>query len=197
MSDTNANNNPHFNHFDRASYELGYLLQKLPSDFSSYSTATPETLLIADAARRHAENANSTIMNGLEAIGEMMFFAGANKENEIEPNTIASLGCLIRQLAVEAQFLQETGGDLEHAVNKHNEQLSAAKKESHMPSGTHTPEQSSEIISRLTEKANAVAALLSALDFLPSDDCRNAMETCSALASDVASDLAALVGGAA
>lgn len=128
MSDTNANDNLHFNYIDRAPYKLGHLLQQLPADFSSVSAVEPDVLLIAEAARNHARNANSTIMHGLEAIGKIMFVAGANTDNEMERSTISDLGCLLQHLAVEAQFLQETEHNLSYAVSEHHKRSVAPKK---------------------------------------------------------------------
>jgi hypothetical protein len=100
--------NPHFERVNRAPYELGHLLQRLPENFSSFSPARLEVIQIADAAAQHADNANGTLMRGLEALGEILFVAGANKENDIDQESIASIGELIQHIAVEAQFLQET-----------------------------------------------------------------------------------------
>lgn len=108
--------NPHFAHIDHAPYELGLLLQALPPNFSAYFPATPDARLIAEAAAQHAGNANDTIMAGLEALGCMLFSAGLNEDSPVEGGQLASIGCLIRHLAVEAQFLQLTEGNLRDAL---------------------------------------------------------------------------------
>lgn len=128
MPSTTQSQNPHFNHIDRAPYELGHLLQQLPADFSSLSAVEPDVLLIAEAARDHASNANSTIMHGLEAIGQMMFAAGANTDFDIEHRTISDLGCLLQHLAVHAQFLQEAESNLSYAVSEHRKRPTPPKK---------------------------------------------------------------------
>lgn len=99
--------NPHFKHVSRAPYELGYLLRKLPSDFGG-SEADPDTLAVAEAAAWHARNGNEILMHGLEAIGEVLFVAASNQNQEADPSNIAAIGSLIQHIAVEAQFLQET-----------------------------------------------------------------------------------------
>lgn len=61
----------------------------------------------------------------------------------------------------------------------------------------NTPAQSrSETIKRLAGSANAVAALLAAIDLLPEAGKHDVLATCSSIANDVARDLVALVGGA-
>lgn len=70
-----------------------------------------------------------------------------------------------------------------------------------MPSTTHaqaTPASSqSETIKRLAGLSNAVAALLAVADALPPTDRLGALDTCAKIADDVASDLFALIRGAA
>lgn len=104
----NITENPHFRNVERAPYELGHLLKQLSPAFSERGEATPGDRLIAEAAMRHAENASHTVICGLEALGQVIFVAGANEENRIDGQTLASLGYLIKHLAVEAQFLHET-----------------------------------------------------------------------------------------
>jgi hypothetical protein len=121
-------NNPHFNHIERAPYELGHLLQQLPADFSSLSAVEPDVLLIAEAAISHATNANSTVMHGIEALGQMLFLAGTNTDFDLERSSISDLGCLLKHLAVEAQFLQETESNLSYAVSEHRKRPTPPKR---------------------------------------------------------------------
>jgi hypothetical protein len=100
--------NPHFDRINRAPYELGQLLQRLPEDLSPFSPTTPEVFQIAAAAAEHASNANDTLMEGMEALGDLLFVAGANQENTIDPGNLSRIGSLLQHLAVEGQFLQET-----------------------------------------------------------------------------------------
>ena len=115
--------NPHFSRLNRAPYELGCFLQKLPENFSPYAPASAELVLIADAAAQHAENANTTIMSGIEAIGALMVTAAGDEEAEFGRGEIGSLGDLLRHLAVESQFLQHTMHDLRWTVREHRRQL--------------------------------------------------------------------------
>jgi hypothetical protein len=119
-------NNPHFERIERAPYELGYLLKKIPERFSSLEPQTEESCLIAVAAAQHASNANDTVMYGLEALGQILFVASNNEQNEVCPRLIGHIGSLIQHLAVEAQFLQETADNLRYALNEQEKRL--AKK---------------------------------------------------------------------
>jgi hypothetical protein len=83
--------NPHFQRIERAPYELGHLLQKMPESFSAVKPETSEDCLIAAAAAQHASNANQTVMNGLEALGQILFVASNNEQNEIEPQLLGSV----------------------------------------------------------------------------------------------------------
>jgi hypothetical protein len=111
--------NPNLKNIDRAAYELGHLLQALPHDFSGRLPATPDVLLIAEAAARHASNASDTIMSGLEAIGAYLFSAGLNTDFPVDGSHAGYMGALIQHLAVEAQFMQEKERELEYALRKH------------------------------------------------------------------------------
>lgn len=120
-TDSNTTEKSYFNHIDRAPYELGHLLQRLPEHFSSFSKQTPtaESRLIAAAAANHALNANETVMRGLETLGRLVFAAADNDElGEISSHDMRSLGGLITHLAVEAQFLQETHINLEFTLQE-------------------------------------------------------------------------------
>lgn len=109
--------NPHFRFVERAPYELGYLLNKLPADFSSHSKLTADERLIAEAASMHASNANLELMNGLEVLGQVIAHAATNPDDAgIDKDQMMSLGTLIKHLAVEAQFLQELDFRLSEAL---------------------------------------------------------------------------------
>ena len=114
--------NPHFNRVDRAPYELGYLLRQLPPEHDPFFKLTPETVLIAEAAAQHASNANDTLLHGLAALGQFIYVAGTTEETEVGQDALADLGCLVRHLAVEMQFLQETESTLRHALREHQAQ---------------------------------------------------------------------------
>jgi len=117
-TNTSPSSNPYFKNTDRAPYELGCLLQQLPEDFSTVMPISPDVLLKVKAAADHAQNANDTLMSGLEALGKTMFVAASHEQ--LDDLTVSDLGCLIQHIAVEAQFLQETQLHLNDAVHRHN-----------------------------------------------------------------------------
>jgi hypothetical protein len=124
---TSTQSNPHFFRAERAPYELGYLLQKLPRDFNSYSPATTDDLLIATAAARHADNALDTIMRGLESIGACLFSA-VNDADSLDNRHVRGISELIQHLSVEAQFLREKSIDLTFIVTAQTARLAATGK---------------------------------------------------------------------
>ena len=119
-TDSNTSENSYFNHIDRAPYELGHLLQRLPEHFSSRSEPTPtaDMQLIATAAAQHAENANDTLLRGLDALGRLIYTAADNDQGGISSQDMRSIGVLISHLAVEAEFLQETQSNLEFTLQE-------------------------------------------------------------------------------
>lgn len=120
--------NPHFRRVDRAPYELGHLLKKMPADFTPYHPLTPDDRLIAEAARNHAMNANDALMRGLAALGHVMSVAGANSGGDIDSCQFMGLGELLTHIAVESQFLQETEWSLREILVAHDERAAAAAK---------------------------------------------------------------------
>jgi hypothetical protein len=98
----------HFKNIDRPAYELPWLLNHLPMERLTSSPLTSDERLIAEAAETHANNANSTLMNGIEAIGHLLFSAATNHDHPIDPIQVVGLAGLLTHLAVEAQYLQET-----------------------------------------------------------------------------------------
>ncbi|MGB7192895.1 MAG: hypothetical protein WBD81_05500 [Collimonas pratensis] len=110
--------NPHFKFVERAPYELGHLLKKLPEHFFSLATATQDQALIAEAAVQHATHAISVLNKGFEALGHTMFLATSNQEYEMDPDTLTGMCALISHMAVEAQFLQETKDNLQFYMHE-------------------------------------------------------------------------------
>lgn len=123
-----ANDNPHFARIERAPYEIGQLLRKLPTDFSAYAPLTPDSRLIAEAAQQHANNANDTLMRGLEALGNVLSIAGANQGGEASQSSLMGLGELITHLSVEAQLMQELDWNIRAVLEA--DDLRAAEKKS-------------------------------------------------------------------
>lgn len=121
-----ATDNPHFARLERAPYEIGRLLRKLPTDFSAYVPMTPDSRLIAEAAQQHANNANDALMRGLEALGNVLSIAGANQDGDAQ-SSLMGLGELIAHLSVEAQFMQELDWSIRDALEADNERAAQIK----------------------------------------------------------------------
>lgn len=109
--------NPHFARVERAPFEIGRLLQRMPEVFSAYLPIEPDHRLLGEAVAQHADNANQTLLSGLEALGHVLQVAGSNKEWTVDPDQISRLGGLIVHLAVEAQFLQEVESNFRYAID--------------------------------------------------------------------------------
>lgn len=127
--------NPHFTHIQRAPYEIGHLLKKLPEDFSAYRPMTQDTRLIAEAVRTHADNANNTLMHGLEALGDVLSVAGADRDGEVSQASLMCLGALITHLAVEAQLMQELDWSIRDALEADDARAAQIKPLQTVPKG--------------------------------------------------------------
>lgn len=99
--------NKHFYHVDRASYELGNLLRSLPRHIGATVELDDEQLLLVAAAGQHAENYSHTLLHGLEAIGHVMCCGGNADDRTLPPRQLLGLGELVKELAVQLQFLED------------------------------------------------------------------------------------------
>lgn len=120
--------NPRFRNAERASYELGHLLMELPMNFGASAVDDDDHLNIAAAAGAHADNAGQSILNGIEAVGQLLEVAGGSAEEPLSQHTLLCLGDLLRHLAVEAQFLRETSENLAYCVSANDQRLAARQK---------------------------------------------------------------------
>lgn len=109
--------NPHFARIDRAPFEIGRLLQRMPEVFSAHAPINADDRLLGEAIAQHAENASQTLLSGLEAIGHVLQVACNNKEWTVDSDRLSQLGGLIVHLAVEAQFLEEIEGNFRFAID--------------------------------------------------------------------------------
>lgn len=98
--------NNYFANQDRASYELGNLLRRLPTHLSNVELDAQQRLMV-DAAERHATNASHTLLHGLEAIGHLMCSSGRSDDCPLDPRQLSGLGELVKELAVQLQFLDD------------------------------------------------------------------------------------------
>jgi hypothetical protein len=129
-SSAETSNNPHFSHCERAPYELGHLLKKMPANFSGSDSLTADDRLIAEAARSHAINASDTLMQGLEALGQFMFATDANGGYSAGKGQLASLGCLISHIAIEMQFLSEVEYSIRDTLEVHDRRAATSADKS-------------------------------------------------------------------
>ena len=118
--------NAHFACIDRAPFEIGRLLQQMPQVFSAYLPIDPDDRLLGEAVAQHADNANQTLLNGIEALGHILQIAGNNKDWTVDADQISRLGGLIVHLAVEAQFLQEVEGNFRYAIDADDKRRAGA-----------------------------------------------------------------------
>jgi len=98
--------NPHFKLVERAPHELASLLENLPPQRAGARLTDDERLML-NAAIDHAANYNHTLLDGIEAIGHILFSAATNENFPIERSVAASLGTLLSALAVQSQYLQD------------------------------------------------------------------------------------------
>ena len=109
--------NPHLTRLDRSAFELGRLLKSLPENSSDLARASKDVRLKAEAAAQHARNATGTILDGLEAIGNLTMRATADSgAGQPEAHEIRDIAALITHLAVEAQFMRRVEDDLKEAL---------------------------------------------------------------------------------
>lgn len=104
MSDQNL----HHNNVERAPYEFGRLLRALPDSYDLPSVEiTVEEHKKLTAADHHAAEYTSTLLNGLESLGRVMYSASLNQRQTLESSDVAQVGLLVTDLAVQLQFLDE------------------------------------------------------------------------------------------
>ena len=118
--------NPRFHNIARAPYEFGHLIRMLPGDFPAGQAMSSDERQQAQAAIAHAKNANVALMDGIEAIGHLLFSAANNPEYPPSGMTLENLAGLIKHIAVEAQFVQEQQADLQAAVDQDDRRAAAS-----------------------------------------------------------------------
>ena len=121
MPDADFLKNPYFKNPERAPYELGHLLMKLPANLGMAPVVDDAHMQMAAAAGDHASEACRSLLSGLEAVGQLMEIAGVNGDEEISSHTLLCLGELVRHLAVEGQFLRETADRMEIATRSYRQ----------------------------------------------------------------------------
>jgi hypothetical protein len=115
--------NPYLGSVDRGPYLLGHLLRDMPP---ARSPLNAKTYLMTEAARQHADNGTTTLVNGLGAIGSLMLGAGIAQQDgnsELSARDLTALGELIQHLAVEVQFLREAESSMSDDLRNWNQCL--------------------------------------------------------------------------
>lgn len=102
-------NNPLLKNIERAAYELPGLYQLLGEARASVPL-TETQRQAAEAIVVHARNAQEVILDGIETIGHLM--SGFTDDYDLERNHVNNLGMLIKHLAVEADHLRGSSGDM-------------------------------------------------------------------------------------
>ena len=117
LADTSNNclihNNPYLKNADRGAYELGGLLRSLPPTLPPGAKMSIDERQKAHAAITHAGNVSTWLIDGMESLGELLFIAGANEDQQLESNHLRNIGMLIKNMAVETQFLLDQREDLQ------------------------------------------------------------------------------------
>ena len=109
--------NPFFINGERAPSELCDLLEKLPARFESVEL-TSDDLQILDAADAHAENYNHALIDGIDAIGRLLFIASTNTGDGVSSDLISKTGHLLSAMAVQAQYLGELQSSIRFTLSK-------------------------------------------------------------------------------
>ncbi|MCE3605849.1 hypothetical protein LXA47_19900 [Massilia sp. P8910] len=109
--------NPHFHHIERAPYELGCLLRRLPR-YLSAPGLNHEQRDLAAAAANHADNYRSTLLAGLEALGRVVWSAGLNDEEQVERCDFANVGQMVAALATQLQYLNYLHDEVELHIHR-------------------------------------------------------------------------------
>lgn len=107
--------NPHFNLIERAPYELANLLESLPPQHV-HAKLTDDERLMLHAATDHAANYSETLLDGIEAIGHLLFSASTNEGFPPSQGTVANIGTLLSALAVQAQYLKHFSAGADSAL---------------------------------------------------------------------------------
>jgi hypothetical protein len=100
----------HFQHIERAPFELGRLLRARPR-YRSDPELTDEQRDMAAAAANHANNYSASLLSGLESLGRVLWSAALNEEQQIEFKDFAGVSQLVTSLAVQLQYLDDFRGE--------------------------------------------------------------------------------------
>lgn len=104
-----------FQHPERASYELGCLLRRLPRHLHG-PTLDAVQLEQIEAADKHAANSTGTLLQGLQSLGRVLWSAAVNENFPADVGDCARVGALVSEIALQLEFLS----DFREEVAEHN-----------------------------------------------------------------------------
>jgi len=96
--------NSTFKCIERAPYELGNLLRRLPRHLHG-AHLDAEQLEIIDAADKHASNSTLTLLDGLQSLGRVLWAASANEDFPAKVGDCGRIGTLVTEIALQLEFL--------------------------------------------------------------------------------------------
>ncbi len=88
---------------ERYTYPLWTMLQILPHNITTVSALDDEQRQMCKAVSGLADHAQNTLLDGLEAIGDLLTIAGQHAP----PEKLPQLGSLIRHLSSEARYMAQ------------------------------------------------------------------------------------------
>ncbi|MVW64538.1 hypothetical protein GPY61_31960 [Massilia sp. NEAU-DD11] len=112
---------PIFQHPERAPYELGCLLRRLPRHLHGASLDAVQLEQI-EAADRHAANTTATLLDGLQSLGRVLWSAAVNEDFPAHVGDCARVGTLVTEIALQLEFLN----GFREEVAEHNLRIAQA-----------------------------------------------------------------------
>jgi hypothetical protein len=104
--------NPHFGHVDHAPYAIPNLLRKL-GDVAHDEKLTNDRALMVDALAMHATNVETTLLDGIAAVGQVMVDA-LGSPDDVDKDRLMVLATLIKHLAGDTEFARFVLSDMRH-----------------------------------------------------------------------------------
>lgn len=103
-----SHTNPYFMREERSPYEFCRLLRSLPDSLDiATNSITDDQRAQLLAADEHAANYTSTLLNGLESMGRMLYSAAHNQRCPLQLQDTQQVGSLITEMAVQLQYLDD------------------------------------------------------------------------------------------
>jgi len=110
-----GNSKPIFQRTERAPYEFARLIRGLPQ-YLHGAPLDAELIEQIEAADKHASNSTLTLLDGLQALGRVLWSAGVNEDSPPDVNDCARIGTLVTEIALQLDFMN----DFREEVAAHN-----------------------------------------------------------------------------